>query len=57
MSTKAFDKRMRFVALATNAGHDTLKANEWYCSHSKRERETVSLEDLLAQFALDDKKV
>lgn len=51
MSTKAFNKRIHFTALASNAGFDCLLANEWYCtSLSIRDRRNTPNTELLARF-------
>jgi hypothetical protein len=50
MSTKAHNKRMHFIAIAANAGHDCTKANDWYCSLTRRGRAGAENATLLARF-------
>jgi len=50
MAVSAFDKRIRFNALACNAGADCLEANAWYCSLSKRDRKESSIPDLIERY-------
>ena len=50
MAVSAFDKRIRFNAMACNAGADALEANAWYCSLTKKDRKESAITDLLERF-------
>ena len=51
MSQKTFDKRIRFVFTTAKTGHgDPMLINDWYCSLSKKDRDTTPNPVLLERF-------
>jgi hypothetical protein len=48
MTLRSFDKRMRFLAIATNMGHDCVRVNSWYIYNlTKQEKKDMPIDDLL----------
>jgi len=50
MTLAAYDKRIRFNALACNAGHECLTANDWYCALSRKVRMETPNAELVERF-------
>ena len=50
MSRKTFDKRLHFIGQASNAGLNVTVANAWYCSLTKKRRDTTPNPELMTEF-------